>query len=138
MKLVLDNLHIFSLSSLFVTKIPRRTLLFASLALMTLANLSAGLVGSLLVERLPFIFVFPGSSSPASRDAVLQQLLFFSSDRAWDYRKRARTQQVDEGGAWDCGGGPWPCRSWTSAPARAHQHRAYDQVELKRFPKECR
>ena len=57
MKLVLDNLHIFSLSSLFVTKIPRRTLLFASLALMTLANLSAGLVGSLLVERLPFIFL---------------------------------------------------------------------------------
>merc|ERR1719474_2658571 len=34
----------YSLSSLFVTKIPRRTLLFASLALMTLANLSAGLV----------------------------------------------------------------------------------------------
>lgn len=34
----------YSLSSLFVTKIPRRTLLFASLTIMTLANLSAGLV----------------------------------------------------------------------------------------------
>ena len=89
MKLVLDNLHIFSLSSLFVTKIPRRTLLFASLALMTVANLSAGLVGSLLIQRLRFIFVFPGSSSPAARDAVPQQQLLFSSDRAWDYRKRA-------------------------------------------------
>merc|ERR550519_1742816 len=45
----------YSLSSLFVTKIPRRTLLFASLALMTMANLSAGLV--LLRQQ-------PGTPSP--------------------------------------------------------------------------
>jgi len=45
----------YSLSSLFVTKIPRRTLLFASLALMTVANLSAGLV--LLRQQ-------PGTPSP--------------------------------------------------------------------------
>jgi len=34
----------YSLSSMFVTKIPRRSLLFISLTIMTLANLSAGLV----------------------------------------------------------------------------------------------
>merc|ERR1719447_1912935 len=49
----------YSLSSLFVTKIPRRTLLFASLALMTLANLSAGLV---LLRQQPDTAPFNSSS----------------------------------------------------------------------------
>jgi len=49
----------YSLSSLFVTKIPRRTLLFASLALMTLANLSAGLV---LLRQQPESAPFNNSS----------------------------------------------------------------------------
>ena len=51
------NFHYFSLSSLFVTKIPRRTLLFASLTIMTLANLSAGLVGSNIIITITIIIM---------------------------------------------------------------------------------
>ena len=50
-----------SLSSVFVTRIPRRTLLFASLTIMTLANLSAGIV--LLYRDKPTPLLF-NSSQP--------------------------------------------------------------------------